>query len=48
MVVGLRPVHALVVLPAEIAQEAETRQHDGHEVEDRGGEEAGHDARVFG
>ena len=48
MVVRLRAVHTLVVLPSEIAQQAETRQCDRHEVEDRRGEEAGHDAGVFG
>ena len=48
VVVGLRPVHALGVLPGEVAQQAEARQHQRHQVEDGRGEEAGDDAGVFG
>ena len=48
VVVGLRAVHALVVFPREITEEAEAGQDDGHEVEDGGGEEAGDYACVFG
>lgn len=48
MVVGLRAVHALVVLPAKVSQEADDREEDGHEVEDGGGEEARDDGEVFG
>ena len=48
MVVRLRAVHALVVFPGEVAEQAQGRQDDGHEVEERGGEEARHRAGVFG
>lgn len=47
MVVGLRPVHALGVLPREVAQQAERRQHHHHEVEDGRGEELRNDALVL-
>ncbi len=48
MVVRLRAVHALCVLPGEVAQEAEERDEQGHGVEDGGGEEARDDGVVFG
>ena len=48
MVVSLRTVHAFVVFPGEVTQEAKARQDQGHEIENRRGEEPRHDAVVLG
>lgn len=48
MVIGLGAVHALVVLPGEVAKEGEEREEDGHDVEDRGSKHAWDDGVVFG
>ena len=48
MMVGLRAVHALCVFPAKVPQEGQHRDQEGHEVENRGGEEARDDGVVFG
>ena len=47
MVVCLWAIHALVVFPAEVAEQADNGQEDGHEVEDGGCEEARDDREVF-
>lgn len=48
MVVRLREVHALCVLPSEVAEEAGHGEEDELDVEDGRGEEDGDDAEVFG
>lgn len=48
VVVRLRPVHALGVLPREVAQEAERRQEHHHQVEDRRREQLRDHALVLG
>ena len=47
MVVCLRSIHPLRIFPSKVSQEAEAGYNNGHEVEDRGGEEAGHDTLIF-
>ena len=46
--VGLRAVHALGVLPSDVAREAQRRDDKRHQVEDGRGEEARHYARILG
>ena len=48
VVIGLRSVHALGVFPGKVTQQAEGREHHGHQVEDRRGEEARDDPGVLG
>ena len=48
MVIGLRAVHALVILPREVAKESKEREEDGHDIEDRGSKHARDDGVVFG
>lgn len=48
MVVCLRAVHALCVLPGEVADQAEGRDGDNGEPEVWAGQEAGQDALVLG
>lgn len=48
MVIGLRAVHALIILPSEVAKESEEREENDHEVKDGGGEQSRNDGVVFG
>ena len=48
VVIRLRQVHALGILPGEVAQETDGGQEDVHGVEDWGCEEAAEDADVLG
>lgn len=48
MMVCLRPVHSFRVFPGEVTQETDDWQNNGHNIEDRRGEESWDYSMVLG